>query len=123
EMGLRSGSESARAEPRGGSVRRGARRAARHARPLSPSASRVVNRTGGWVVLLESGRRAARRRTRREESRAMSRTSIATRGYLTEAQVAAYRRDGYLAVPGLIEPERIAELRRVTEAFVERSRA
>ncbi len=53
----------------------------------------------------------------------MSRTSIATRGYLTEAQVAAYRRDGYLAVPGLIEPERIAELRRVTEAFVERSRA
>jgi ectoine hydroxylase-related dioxygenase (phytanoyl-CoA dioxygenase family) len=42
--------------------------------------------------------------------------------HLTEAQVAAYRRDGYLAVPGLIPADRIAELRAATEAFVERSR-
>src|SRR5262245_42044613 len=42
--------------------------------------------------------------------------------YLTEQQIDAYRRDGYLAVPELIDRERVAELRAVTEAFVERSR-
>ncbi len=44
-------------------------------------------------------------------------------GHLTEDQVAAYRRDGYLALPGLIDRERIEALRAVTEEFVERSRA
>lgn len=52
----------------------------------------------------------------------MPQTSAVTHRYLTEPQIAAYRRDGYLAVPGLIGPERIADLRRVTEEFVERSR-
>jgi ectoine hydroxylase-related dioxygenase (phytanoyl-CoA dioxygenase family) len=42
--------------------------------------------------------------------------------YLTDEQIASYHRDGYLAVPRLIEAERVAELRRVTDAFVERSR-
>src|SRR5215468_4152497 len=47
-------------------------------------------------------------------------TTIAQR-YLTEEQIASYRRDGYLAVPGVIDAERVQALRRVTEAFVERS--
>ncbi len=42
--------------------------------------------------------------------------------YLTEEEIASYHRDGYLAVPALIEKERIDALRVVTEAFVERSR-
>jgi ectoine hydroxylase-related dioxygenase (phytanoyl-CoA dioxygenase family) len=45
-----------------------------------------------------------------------------SRRHLTDQQIASYRRDGYLAVPRLIDDERIAELRRVTGAFVERSR-
>ena len=49
-------------------------------------------------------------------------TTLATR-QLTDTEIAAYHRDGYLAVPRLIEPDRIDALRRVTEAFVERSRA
>jgi len=46
-----------------------------------------------------------------------------TRRYLTDQQIASYRRDGYLAVPRLIDGERIAELRRATDRFVERSRS
>src|SRR5262249_51191403 len=46
-----------------------------------------------------------------------------TRRYLTDEQIASYRRDGYLAVPRLIDGERIAELRRATDRFVERSRS
>ena len=42
--------------------------------------------------------------------------------YLTDEQIAGYHRDGYLAVPRLIDAERVAELRRVTDVFVERSR-
>jgi ectoine hydroxylase len=49
-------------------------------------------------------------------------TTLAAR-YLTEPQVAAYRRDGYLAIPGLIPADRVAELRAATEEFLERSRA
>src|SRR5213592_643142 len=45
-----------------------------------------------------------------------------TRRYLTEAQIAAYRADGYLALPGVIDMAQVQALRRVTEAFVERSR-
>jgi len=52
----------------------------------------------------------------------MATTATATR-YLTDAQVAAYQRDGYLAVPGVLDRERVEALRRVTDAFVERSRA
>lgn len=49
-------------------------------------------------------------------------TATTARRYLTEAQVAAYHRDGYVAIPRFIDGERIAALRRVTEEFVERSR-
>src|SRR5438105_2889745 len=49
-------------------------------------------------------------------------TTTATPRHLTEEQIAAYRRDGYLAVPGLIDRERVEALRRATDAFVERSR-
>lgn len=42
--------------------------------------------------------------------------------YLTDDQVQAYHRDGYLAVPRLLAPERVEALRRVTDEFVERSR-
>jgi len=49
--------------------------------------------------------------------------TTATQRYLTDEQVAAYHRDGYLAVPRLIDADRIAALRRVTGALVERSRA
>ena len=49
-------------------------------------------------------------------------TTVAQR-HLTDAQIASYHRDGYLAVPRLIDAERVEALRRVTAAFVERSRA
>ena len=42
--------------------------------------------------------------------------------YLTDEQIASYHRDGYLAIPRLIDAERVDALRRVTDAFVERSR-
>jgi phytanoyl-CoA hydroxylase len=42
---------------------------------------------------------------------------------LTDEQIAGYQRDGYLAIPRLIDPDRVAALRRVTDGFVERSRA
>jgi ectoine hydroxylase-related dioxygenase (phytanoyl-CoA dioxygenase family) len=51
----------------------------------------------------------------------MTTTTAPTR-LLTDEQVASYHRDGYLAVPGVIDTERVQALRRVTEAFVERSR-
>jgi ectoine hydroxylase-related dioxygenase (phytanoyl-CoA dioxygenase family) len=50
-------------------------------------------------------------------------TLTTARRYLTDEQVAAYRRDGYLALPRLLDPERVRALREVTVAFVERSRA
>ena len=43
--------------------------------------------------------------------------------YLTDEQIAAYHRDGYVAVPRLIPGDRVAALRRLTDEFVERSRA
>ena len=49
-------------------------------------------------------------------------TITTTRRYLTDEQVASYHRGGYLAVPRLIDLDRVEALRRVTEAFVERSR-
>jgi ectoine hydroxylase-related dioxygenase (phytanoyl-CoA dioxygenase family) len=42
--------------------------------------------------------------------------------YLTDAQIAGYHRDGYLALPRLIDGDRVEALRRLTEAFVERAR-
>ena len=49
--------------------------------------------------------------------------TVTTTRYLTDEQIAAYHRDGYLAVPRLIDAERVEALRRVTDAFVDRSRA
>jgi ectoine hydroxylase-related dioxygenase (phytanoyl-CoA dioxygenase family) len=48
--------------------------------------------------------------------------TVATR-WLTEEQVRGYRRDGYLAIPHVIDAARLAELRAATDEFVERSRA
>jgi ectoine hydroxylase-related dioxygenase (phytanoyl-CoA dioxygenase family) len=48
-------------------------------------------------------------------------STIAQR-YLTDAQIASYHRDGYLAVTRLIDAERVQALRRLTEEFVGRSR-
>jgi ectoine hydroxylase-related dioxygenase (phytanoyl-CoA dioxygenase family) len=45
-----------------------------------------------------------------------------TTAALTEEQIARYHREGYLAVPGVIDVARVQALRRVTDAFVERSR-
>jgi ectoine hydroxylase-related dioxygenase (phytanoyl-CoA dioxygenase family) len=42
--------------------------------------------------------------------------------YLTEEQVAGYHADGYLILPRVIEMAEVQALRRVTDAFVERSR-
>ena len=50
-------------------------------------------------------------------------TAATTQRYLTDEQVASYHRAGYLAIPRLIDAERVGALRRVTEAFVERSRS
>lgn len=52
----------------------------------------------------------------------MTTTAAAARRYLTDEQVASYRRDGCLAVPALVDPARVAELRAVTREFLERSR-
>ena len=52
----------------------------------------------------------------------MPHAPLLARRHLSDQQIAIYRRDGYLAVPGVIERERIAELRALTEGFVERSR-
>jgi ectoine hydroxylase-related dioxygenase (phytanoyl-CoA dioxygenase family) len=52
----------------------------------------------------------------------MTTTTAPTR-YLTDEQIATYQRDGYLALPRFIDPERVQALRRVTEGFVERSRS
>lgn len=41
---------------------------------------------------------------------------------LSEEQIANYRRDGYLSVENVLDPGEIAELQKVTEMFVERSR-
>jgi hypothetical protein len=43
-------------------------------------------------------------------------------GYLSAEQIASYHRDGYVALPRVLDMERVDALRRVTEAFVERSR-
>ena len=53
----------------------------------------------------------------------MTTTIVTTQRYLTEEQIASYHREGYLAIPRLIDAERVGALRRVTEAFVERSRS
>ena len=49
-------------------------------------------------------------------------TTLGTR-VLTDEQIASYHRDGFVAVPRLLDDEQVAHLRRVTEAFVERSRS
>jgi ectoine hydroxylase-related dioxygenase (phytanoyl-CoA dioxygenase family) len=49
-------------------------------------------------------------------------TTTTAQRHLTDEQLASYRRDGYLAMPGVIDGERVEALRRLTEAFVERSR-
>lgn len=52
----------------------------------------------------------------------MADASDSHRRYLTNEQIDAYRRDGYVALTGVIDAERIGELRAVTERFVDRSR-
>jgi ectoine hydroxylase-related dioxygenase (phytanoyl-CoA dioxygenase family) len=49
-------------------------------------------------------------------------TTLGSR-HLTEAEIAQYHRDGYVAVPRLLDLAQVEALRRLTEAFVERSRA
>ena len=49
-------------------------------------------------------------------------TTVTTR-HLTDAQIAGYHRDGYVAVPSLLDAAQVAALRRVTDTFLERSRA
>jgi ectoine hydroxylase-related dioxygenase (phytanoyl-CoA dioxygenase family) len=49
-------------------------------------------------------------------------TTTTAQRHLTDEQIASYRRDGYLAVPRVIDAERMQALGRLTEAFVERSR-
>ena len=41
---------------------------------------------------------------------------------LTEAQIAQYHRDGYVVVPNVLSPEELAQLRQVTDDYVEGSR-
>jgi len=50
-------------------------------------------------------------------------TLTTERRYLTDQQIASYRREGYLALPRFIDPARVEALRRLTETFVERSRS
>lgn len=48
-------------------------------------------------------------------------TTLPTR-LLTDEQIAGYHRDGYVAVPAVLDAAQVNALRRVTDAFVERSR-
>ncbi len=41
---------------------------------------------------------------------------------LTKSQVESYNADGYVTVAGVLPPDEMAELRRVTEEFVDKSR-
>ena len=41
---------------------------------------------------------------------------------LTQEQIALYRANGYIGVEGMLSEEEVLELRRVTDAFVEKSR-
>src|SRR5947209_12963783 len=45
-----------------------------------------------------------------------------TRRYLSPEQIGSYQRDGYVAVRDVIDRSRLAELRQVTDEFLERSR-
>lgn len=42
---------------------------------------------------------------------------------LSQAQIDAYHRDGFIIVPDVLSPDEVAEMRRVTDGFVEDSRA
>jgi phytanoyl-CoA hydroxylase len=42
---------------------------------------------------------------------------------LSQDQIDAYRRDGFIVVPDVLSAEEVAELRRVTDEFVEKARA
>jgi ectoine hydroxylase-related dioxygenase (phytanoyl-CoA dioxygenase family) len=53
----------------------------------------------------------------------MADASCSHHRYLSDEQIDAYRRDGYVALTSVIDAERIGELRAVTEGFVDRSRA
>ncbi len=53
----------------------------------------------------------------------MADASNSHRRLLTDEQIDSYRRDGYLALTGVVDSRRIDELRAVTERFVDRSRA
>jgi ectoine hydroxylase len=48
--------------------------------------------------------------------------TVATR-WLTEEQIRSYHRNGYVAVPHVIDAVRLTELRAVTDEFIERARA
>jgi ectoine hydroxylase-related dioxygenase (phytanoyl-CoA dioxygenase family) len=52
----------------------------------------------------------------------MTTTTATAQRHLTDEQIASYRHDGYLALPRFIDRDRVEALRRLTEAFVERSR-
>jgi ectoine hydroxylase-related dioxygenase (phytanoyl-CoA dioxygenase family) len=49
-------------------------------------------------------------------------TTLAT-AHLTDEQIASYHRDGYVAVPRVLDAAQVKALREVTESFVERARA
>ena len=49
-------------------------------------------------------------------------TTLATR-HLTDEQIASYHRNGYVAVPRVLDAGQVKALREVTESFVERARA
>ena len=53
----------------------------------------------------------------------MTTTTTTSPRYLTDTQIASYHREGYLALPRFLDAERVDALRRVTDAFVERSRS
>jgi len=42
---------------------------------------------------------------------------------LTDEQIAGYHRNGYVALPRVLDAEQVVALRRVTETFVDRSRS
>src|SRR4030095_7776714 len=50
-------------------------------------------------------------------------TITSSQRYLTDAQIASYQRDGYLALPRFLDADRVEALRHVTDTLGERSRS
>src|SRR4051794_6871351 len=92
------------------------------------SPNSLASRRRCWMLRDRFIPRLSTRVTKRTMSRRCTKSSRAAavsdgrnRAMLTEAQRAAYERDGVIIVPDVFSPAEMAELRRVTDEFVANS--